>query len=214
MMLGGRPVPARAALKLLPAHSPQASPAVQSSPQSGGEDDGGEDEVDEVAAAVERAFAQADRQSKLARQGSNSWQAIAARPAQPPPPSPGRLQDDLEQQRDARRSRPQPGTRDEEDGRITVRVDQRDAIAKGYSTRAEDDPRRSRAGTPAPRDRPAAAAIHAVFDSIDRNHDGGVSRAELIRATRTDATVRELLGLPVRRSLPPHVAIQTAGTIR
>ena len=38
--------------------------------------------------------------------------------------------------------------------------------------------------------------IKGVFEALDRNDDGSISRAELIRATRMDTDLREKLGLP------------------
>jgi len=50
----------------------------------------------------------------------------------------------------------------------------------------------------APGDDTIPANVHAVFTSIDRNGDKSISRAELIRALRTDTKLQSLLNLPSR----------------
>ena len=54
--------------------------------------------------------------------------------------------------------------------------------------------------SPAPTQQPAAAlddaALADIYGRVDRNHDGRITRAELIKTVRSDAGVRAVLGLP------------------
>ena len=40
------------------------------------------------------------------------------------------------------------------------------------------------------------AALADIYGRVDRNHDGRITRAELIKTVRSDAGVRAVLGLP------------------
>merc|ERR1711865_354066 len=49
-------------------------------------------------------------------------------------------------------------------------------------------------------DKPTKAKLELLFDELDKNHDGTISRIEIIKAMRKDATtLGPVLGLPAER---------------
>jgi hypothetical protein len=60
------------------------------------------------------------------------------------------------------------------------------------SMRADENQSKSKSGRPSP----TRSSLIASFKLIDKNGNGSLSRAEVVKACRSDASVRALLGLP------------------